>query len=95
MASEQVLVECINFYKRFEAPKHRAVIHQALASRYRTAVIKTLLSRGADAKGRAQILLRPNKNVGGKLFRVSALEAADMVKANRATVMLLRQYGAK
>ena len=95
MAPEQVLVECINFYKRFEAPKHRAVIHQALASRYRTAVIRILLTRGADAKGQAQILLRPNKKTGGKLYRVSALRAAEMVKAPRATMMLLRQYGAK
>ena len=86
---EKILVRLIAFYRDFSAPKHRSVIHQALASDYRAAVINTLILRKARTDVKAAVM------IGSKTFILTPLETARRVRSSSLIRKLLQRTGAK
>jgi hypothetical protein len=92
-ASTEIIVALMRLYRNFEAPKHRSVLQQAIASQYKPAVIKTLLNLKVNTQKRSHVTLFQNNS--RQVRRLTPLETARAVKAPRIVFQLLRQKGVR
>jgi hypothetical protein len=83
----------LELYGDLGKPKHRAAVHQAVASGYRPEVIKTLLRSKGSVKGKAHVMLS-GKNER-RYFNGTVLEIAAQMKSPRIIFALLRNGGAR
>ena len=90
-AGDDVLLALMELYGDLSKPKHRAVVHQAVASGYRPEVIKTLLRSKGSVKGKAHVMLS-GKNER-RYFNGTVLEIAAQMKSPRIIFALLRNGG--
>ncbi|MBR2873661.1 MAG: hypothetical protein IKB99_09200, partial [Lentisphaeria bacterium] len=89
------IARLLNFYRFLDAPRHRSVVHQAVAGRYPVQIINQLLRRKANVKGKAPVWISGKNYKGRRLQMLTVLETADRVRADLATCKILRNYGAK
>ena len=92
-AEDDVLLALMELYGDLSKPKHRAAVHQAVASGYRPEVIKTLLRSKGSVKGKAHVMLS-GKNER-RYFNGTVLEIAAQMKSPRIIFALLRNGGAR
>ena len=87
--TECLLAQLMGFYGDLSHPKHRAVVHQAVANGYPAVIIHNLLRRNAPVKGAEMVVIvEPHRR---RRIRATVTQIADRVNSPRIIRKLLRE----
>ena len=83
----RLLAQLMGFYGDLSHPKHRAVVHQAVANGYPAVIIHNLLRRNAPVKGAEMVVIvEPHRR---RRIRATVTQIADRVNSPRIIRKLL------
>ena len=93
-ASLEVINTLLGLYDSLADDKHRSVIHQAIASKYKLQLLKLLYHRGAKLTEASPVVIRRNSRRQER-FVLTVLQTAKRCNAPLIVMQFLREKGAR